>query len=383
MTSISARLFEKCVHRKWIQPSIESIGDTYQFAYKSKLSTIDCLLTLQHYILSLLDLQSIDGVHLILLDFSKAFDKINQELAATTFPTFIHSPFICQWLYDFIIKRHQRLIWKKETCPYLPIDLGCSQGTVGGPSIFSMFTDDFRAQASSSKAFKYSDDTNILVPCVSAPSKQDQKSLQQEIHHFEKTANDKHMTINKSKTKLIRFNLTGNQFCPCEYNKTYETVSSSKILGIHFDANCRFTTQSKNLLSHLKRLLYIIRDLKLNHLPQHDINKVFQALIVSRIRYGISVYGSDPAVMTKLNYFLHRCHEKGFSSTPQSADDLLHLEDGRILDNILSNPLHPLLPFLTSCPATQNITRQKYSQLKPATRTKVFSLSFCNRVRPF
>ena len=312
VTSISARLFEKCVHKKWIQPSIESIGDTYQFAYKSKLSTLDCLLTLQHYILSLLDQKSIDGVHLVLLDFSKAFDKLNQELAATTFFKFIKSPFICQWLYDFIINRHQRLLWKKKPCPYIPIDLGCSQGTVGGPSIFSMYTDDLRAHNPSSTAFKYSDDTSILVPCQSAPSRQDQNTLQNEISHFENNANDKQMSINQTKTKIMRFSLTGNTHCPCKYDGTYETVTSSKILGIHFDSNCRFHTHGKRLIANLKRTLYIIRDLKLNNLSPQEIDSVFHALIISRIRYGLAVYGSDRTVIEKLNHFLDRCHDKSF-----------------------------------------------------------------------
>ena len=383
VTSIPARLFEKCVHKKWIQPRIESISDTYQFAYKSKLSTLDCLLTLQHYILSLLDLQHIDGIHLVLLDFSKAFDRINQELAATKFPKFIESPFICQWLYDFIINRYQRLIWRKKPCSYIPIDLGCSQGTVGGPSIFSMYTDDLRAQNSSSIAFKYSDDTNILVPCLSLPSKQDQSTLQQEIHSFEKKACDKQMSINKSKTKIMRFSLTSNLHCPCKHDGTYETVPSSKVLGIHFDTNCRFSTHGKRLLSNLKRTLYIIRDLKLNNFTPNSIDTVFHSLITSRIRYGLSVYGSDRAVIKKLDHFLDRCFDKGFLSIPMTASDLLQTEDKRIVNSILSNPLHPLLPFLSSCPTTNTITRQKYTQLKPITRTKLFSSSFCNRVRPF
>ena len=254
ITPITSRLFERCVHKKWIQTNIQIIGDSYQFAYKSKISTVDCLLTLQHHILSLLDSLDIDGVHLVMVDFSKAFDKLNQQLAAKTFPKFIHSPFLCQWLYDFIINRHQRLIWKGDTKPYLPIDLGCSQGTVGGPAIFSIYTDDIQAKNNCAKVYKYSDDINILIPCRSLPTQQDRSVLQQEISHIEDQARKKQMTINDKKTKVIRFSLTGETSCPCK-STSYESVLSTNILGITFDSNGRFATHGRNLLATLKRTL--------------------------------------------------------------------------------------------------------------------------------
>ena len=66
VTSISARLFEKLVHKKWILPNIVRLGDPLQFAYRPRLSTADCLLTMQHHILSLLDKPNIDGVYVVI-----------------------------------------------------------------------------------------------------------------------------------------------------------------------------------------------------------------------------------------------------------------------------------------------------------------------------
>ena len=101
------------------------------------------------------------------------------------------------------------------------------------------------------------------------------------------------MSINKSKTKIIRFNLRGNLNCPCKQDGSYETVANSKVLGIHFDSNCYFDTHGKHLIGNFKRVLYVIKDLQLNKFKSQDIDKVFDALILSRIRYGISIYGSD------------------------------------------------------------------------------------------
>ena len=51
ITPISARLFEKLAHSKYmyILPNIVRLGDTLQFIYRPQLSTADYLLTLQYY----------------------------------------------------------------------------------------------------------------------------------------------------------------------------------------------------------------------------------------------------------------------------------------------------------------------------------------------
>ena len=77
----------------------------YQFAYKPALSTIDCLLCLQYYVLIMLDSPDIDGIHAAFIDFSKAFDHVNQEKGAKKYNFFIDSPFIKRWLYDFTVEQ--------------------------------------------------------------------------------------------------------------------------------------------------------------------------------------------------------------------------------------------------------------------------------------
>lgn len=383
VTSIASRLFEKMVHRKLILPHIVRLGDPLQFAYKPRLSTSDCLLTLQFFVLSLLDRKEIDGVHLVLLDFSKAFDRMDQQEAAILFPRFISSHRLCQWLYDFMSNRYQRLIWKNEDLPFLPINLGCSQGTVGGPNIFSMFTDDIRATGTSSKIVKYSDDTNIIIPCYLNPNEENKKDLQQQLNNIEEITTRKKLTINNSKSHTIRFCLNYHPSCSCLYNTSkYKEVPNANILGIVFQNNCLFSNHVISLIAKLKRSLYVIRDLKLANTRGCDIDTVFNALIISRIRYGISVYGSDPQTISKLDAFLQKCHEKRYCSQKYSASDILKSEDQRTLRNILSNPCHPLIQFLEANPKSRS-TRHNFKHVKPFTKTKTFLNTFINRIRPF
>ena len=63
---------------------------------------------------------------------------------------------------------------------------------------------------------------------------------------------------------------------------------------------------AKTLVSFLRNSLYIIRDLRLTSFSPKDIDQVFEALILSRIRYCISVYGSDQHSIDKIDKFLLR-----------------------------------------------------------------------------
>lgn len=380
VTPLSARLFEKLVHKKWILPNIVRLGDPLQFAYRPKVSTTDCLLTLQHYAISLLDQTNVDGVHIVTIDFSKAFDRLNQAIASHKFPKFTDHDILSQWLYDFSTNRSQRLIWEGKPYPFLNIDLGCSQGTVGGPNIFSIFTDDCTATLNTNKIIKYSDDSTLIVPCYLKPSESQASSITKEFDCVRTWSDSNRMTINSSKSHHLRFCLNHHPCCGC-ISPNLETRTNIDILGITFQSNCHFSNHVKRLLNFLRKTLYVIRDLKLNSFTQDKIDQVFDALILSRIRYGISVYGSDIHGINKIDNFLDSCFRHGHTSVKHSAHDILRHEDIRIAQNILQNPCHPLHNVLKQN-TKQRTTRHNLTQIKPRTNTIAFSRVFCNRVLP-
>jgi hypothetical protein len=383
VTSIASRLFEKAVHKRWITPRVTSIGDPYQFAYKPRMSTIDCLLCLQHSILSMLDSSNTDGVHVALIDFSKAFDCVDQEKAAETYHDFINSPHIRKWLYDFTVNRKQRLIWQGTPQTYLEIDRGCSQGTVGGPGIFSMYTDSLRALNTSSRILKYSDDTTCLSPCVKQPSQHEREYFSKETKMLSDWATKKRLKLNLEKSKHIRFCLNRTPYCECLYiEDCFATVNSAKILGVTFQEDCSFRIHCRRLLSELRSSLYLFKDLKANGTSVADLHQVFQSLIISRIRYGISVYGSDSYSLLLIDKFLRKCHEKRYCEFPFDAQHLLREEDERNLTNILLNPRHPLHEYIVSHRKVRT-TRHNFTSSKPYVRTKAFLRSFTNRILPF
>ena len=318
-------------------------------------------------------------MHALLIDYSNAFDRVNQEKAAEQFNEFIESPHLKKWLYEFSTGRQQRLIWKGKPLTYQLIDRGCSQGTVGGPALFSMFTDDCRVANPTSRLFKYSDDMNCISLCRKDPSNNEKNILNEEINSILKYAKSKELDINIKKSKHMRFCLNRRPFCQCEYHGTFETVDEAKILGITFQSDTSFRKHCHRLVSHLRRLLYILKDLKINGIPTDNVNMIFESLILSRVRYGLSVYGADDILLRKIDRFLERCHEKNYCTRRITASGLRSEEDRRNKQRILNDPSHPLFHYLTSFTKTRT-TRHGFLSTRPHVRTKAFHQVFSNRV---
>lgn len=165
VTPLASRLFERAVHKLFITPQILRDSDHLQFGYKRNMSTTDCLLTLVHRLLSHLDEADVDGVHTLLIDLRKAFDSVPPELISAKLKKFTSNGYIQRWVFSFLTNRTQRLQWKGVNETFLEINLGCSQGTVGGPNFYNVFSDDDRAKSNQCDSFKFADDKSTTAPC--------------------------------------------------------------------------------------------------------------------------------------------------------------------------------------------------------------------------
>ena len=181
----------------------------------------------------------------------------------------------------------------------------------------------------------------------------------------------------------MRFCLNRHPLCQCEYKTDrFGAIEEMKILGVTFQSNCSFQKHCHRLVNDLRRLLYILRDLKLNGVPTDNIHLIFESLILSRVRYGLSVYGSDSISLRKIDRFLERCYEKNFCTSRFHILKLCQEEDLRNYVRITSTGTHPLHHYLTSFKKNRT-TRHGFINTRPYVRTKAFHQAFCNRVLSF
>ena len=84
------------------------------------------------------------------------------------------------------------------------------------------------------------------------------------------------------------------------YNNVLDTVQNIPqhlelcILGVTFQENCRFSIHVKNKLATANKCLYILRTLRKEGYCQAELDKLFSTLVLPKLMYRISVYGSSP-----------------------------------------------------------------------------------------
>ena len=168
--------------------------------------------------------------------------------------------------------------------------------------------------------------------------------------------------------------------CSCD-TLNINQVSDIKILGITFQKNGLFTKHVKNLLAHARSLIYLLKDMYHHQMSLAEVNRLFESVILSRIRYGISVYGCDANALRKIDSFLEKCHRRKYCLKRISIHEMLLEEDRRLLSKILDNEKHPLRPYLLSRKKeTTYNTRHQHYGVKPKKYTKYFLRTFCNRI---
>ena len=131
VTPILSRIIERIIVRRWIIPAINQNSVADQFAFRPSGSTTCALVYLMHHVTNMLENNSY--VRCLMIDFSKALDRVNPLILASKLRQFPIPDYILKWLIAFLSHRtHTTCCMGTESNP-LPINLSIIQGSVLGP----------------------------------------------------------------------------------------------------------------------------------------------------------------------------------------------------------------------------------------------------------
>ena len=117
----------------------------------------------------------------IYTDFQKAFDKVSHKRLIKKIENYGITNPILSWIEDFLSRRYQRVSIEGEISNRMEDTTGIPQGSVLGPIIFVLYTNDL-PDAVESEAYLFADDTNIFR---SINSIDDQQILQNDLIKLE------------------------------------------------------------------------------------------------------------------------------------------------------------------------------------------------------
>ena len=256
LTSVSCKLLEHIVHSQIMDhyDSRHLLSDQ-QHGFRSRRSCESQLLITVDSLAKSLDYG--EQVDVILLDFSKAFDKVPHQRLLHKLDFYGVRGNTWNWVKDFLAKRTQQVTLEGQSSTRADVISGVPQGTVMGPLLFLTFINDL-PEYTKSDVRLFADDC-LLYRKVNSLA--DARQLQQDLSSLEYWEKQWQMEFHPQKCTVIH--VTRKQR-PIEHKyllhgHTLEAVQSGKYLGVTLHNKLNWTEHICNIRAKSSKTLGFLR----------------------------------------------------------------------------------------------------------------------------
>jgi hypothetical protein len=254
---ILSKVLERLVRDQWLLPAMRGKFDPLQFAFTPNPgSGTTCALSfITHKILEHLDTPG--AVRLLLVDFSKAFDKADHAVALHSLCKFSIPREALFWIHSFLVDRKQRVVCNGQSSSWCDITSGVPQGSVLGPLIFASIIDSLKPISSSCIYVKYADD----VTALNFLRTDSDDTLQLEYNHILHWSAESRLVVNNSKTHVMNMKTSSKLACGTlhdEHGSPLEVVDNARILGIIYSSNLSWNSHIERVASLCAKNLYYV-----------------------------------------------------------------------------------------------------------------------------
>uniref|UniRef100_A0A8K9V8I3 Reverse transcriptase domain-containing protein n=1 Tax=Oncorhynchus mykiss TaxID=8022 RepID=A0A8K9V8I3_ONCMY len=328
----------------------------------------------------------------VFIDLAKAFDSVNHHILIGRLSSLGFSNDCLAWFTNYFADRVHCVKSEGMLSGPLAVSMGVPQGSILGPTLFSVYINDVALAAGDSLIHLYADNTILYT---SGPSLDTVLSnLQTSFNAIQHSFRGLQLLLNASKTKCMLFNRQlPAPACPTSITtldgSDLEYVDIYKYLGVWLDCKLSFQTHIKHLQSKIKsRVGFLFRNkaffthaakltlVKLTILPILDyvIYKIASNTLLSKLD---AVYHSAIRFVTKAPYTTHHCDLYALVGWPS-----LHIRrKTHWLQVIYKSMLGKAPPYLSSLVTMATPTRSTRSSrcislIIPKANTSFGRLSF-------
>ena len=288
LTSIICKIMEHIVHSQIIHHLDDhNLLSESQFGFRKKHSCeLQLLLTVNDLAGGLRDKEQIDAV---LLDFSKAFDKVPHERLLLKLHHIGVRGLLLSWIRDFLTERSQRVVLEGKASSISAVSSGVPQGSVLGPLLFLVFINDMPDVVKSNIRL-FADDA-LLYRAIN--STEDAEALQEDLARLESWEATWQMPFNPSKCEVLRVT-NKKRIVTALYSihgTTLHLVDAAKYLGVTIQGSLSWKTHIHNITKKANSTLGFLRR-NLRRCPAKTKERAYNTYVRPILEYGSTVW--DP-----------------------------------------------------------------------------------------
>ena len=290
LTSITCKLLEHIIHSNIMDHlDAHNILNNAQHGFRQRRSCETQLITtLNDFANCLNKKQQIDA---ILLDFSKAFDKVDHEKLLLKLHNFGIQNSLLKWMESFLLGRQQTVIVDGASSSPKPVLSGVPQGTVLGPLLFLIYINDISNSLSPGTIIRLFADDSLLYRVIK--SKKDAILLQKDLDILQAWEVTNKMEFHPGKCLVLRIT---NKIQPILsnyniHNTILSVASSAKYLGVTIDSKLNWNEHYNNICSKANSTLAFIQR-NTSSCPKNVKIKCFKTFVRPILEYGCCVW--DP-----------------------------------------------------------------------------------------
>ena len=226
-----------------------------QHGFREKRSCETQLIMLIHELLQ--NMQKGKQTDLILLDFSKALDKVSHEKLIHKLHNYGVKGNTLSWIKSFLNNRTQTVVIDGKQSRTAPVTSGVPQGSVLGPILFLAYINDLPDNITSQVRI-FADDT-VVYAAISRMD--DSLALQRDLDTLQTWENKRDMEFNPSKCQVLQITRARKPI-PTKYflhNQELEITNCARYLGVDLSNNLCFNNHVDRICNSANKTLGFLR----------------------------------------------------------------------------------------------------------------------------
>ena len=288
------KLFEKIVTAKITKVCLPFINE-HQHGFVKGRSTLTNLTDYSNYLLK--NIENGNQIDAVYTDFSKAFDKINQDLLAYKLDRLGIKGSLIAWIKSYLTGRTQYARYSGCISRPIYVTSGVPQGSHLGPLLFILFINDLPKKLTGCRYLLYADDLKMFS-CIESST--DCAILQDNINELVAWCNLNNLHLNIDKCNIMTFYRNKTPILS-DYHMSGATLKRPTVmtdLGIVFDRKVTFKHHYDKICSNaMKQLNFIKRRAK--EFDDPYVTKIlYCSFVMPTLEYCSTVWNPFTAIDT-------------------------------------------------------------------------------------